>query len=88
MQPESRLEIFIEAGCPNCIISHDLADWVRINYPRLSIKVIDLNSSTGQIPEAVFAVPAYLLDGKTIFLGNPDRDELGRIIEEEGIKNN
>ncbi len=83
MQPDVKLEIYIDSDCPNCDYSLDLADWVRKQFPTLSIRVIDLRESTEQIPEPIFAVPTYLLGGETIFLGNPDTRALQLRIELE-----
>jgi hypothetical protein len=83
MRTTSVLEIFIDSTCPNCAIAFNLADWVRKSFPSISIRVIDLSNSDREIPEAVFAVPTYLLNGKLIFLENPGAQELHMVIEAE-----
>lgn len=82
MHNNIHLEIFIDRNCQNCETSVDLASWVRKNFPGLSIKVIDIAHPTGKIPETVYAVPTYLLDGEIISLGNPARHDLRLRIEE------
>jgi hypothetical protein len=46
--------------------------------PQVEVNLIEL---TDDIPESVFAVPTYLLDGATLFLGNPSEAELFERLE-------
>jgi hypothetical protein len=70
------LEIYVEAGCATCDRAWDLADEVARSYPALSVEVIDISNTERDVPEAVFAVPTYILDGDVISLGNPSGEEL------------
>ena len=37
----------------------------------LSIEIVDLNKPDSQVPESIIAVPAYRLNGSTVFMGTP-----------------
>jgi hypothetical protein len=45
----------------------------------MEIELRDLNDE--RRPSQVFATPTYILDERTIFLGNPTRDELIQKLE-------
>jgi hypothetical protein len=81
MKSTPSLEIFIHSACPGMQESVFLANRVRKTFPGLSIRVIDVHSTNEEIPPDVFAVPTYLLDGVTIFLGNPTEHDLRNRIE-------
>jgi hypothetical protein len=73
------LEIFIEAGCYGCHRAQEIAAEMVRRFPALSITLVDIAES-GAVPESVFAVPTYQLDGKTVFLGNPAIEELATLL--------
>jgi RNA polymerase sigma-70 factor (ECF subfamily) len=87
-QPERvaarRLEVYIGQHCLNCEEALRLADEVATLYPRLHVRVIDLDRAETNPPEAVVAVPTYLLDGRVIALGNPYPEELFARLREAG----
>ena len=70
------LEIYVEAGCSTCERAWELADAMTHLYPGISVDVVDISSSDREVPEAVFAVPTYMLNGIVISLGNPSYEEL------------
>jgi alkyl hydroperoxide reductase subunit AhpF len=74
MRPE--LEIFIEATCPMSEEAHRLAVRVRQRVPEIRVSIIDISSTQATIPAHVFAVPAFVLNGATISLGNPSEGQL------------
>ena len=47
----------------------------------MEIEVRDVNDE-GR-PSQVFATPTYILNGRTIFLGNPTQEELAQKLEVE-----
>ena len=71
-----RLEIYVEPGCRVCARSEDIATNVRQAEPDLEVAVIDLSGAGGQHRHLVVAAPTYVLNGRVISLGNPDRDDL------------
>jgi hypothetical protein len=44
--------------------------------------VLDL-PEVDQLPDAVVAVPAYVLDGRLVYLGNPGLPEISDLISSE-----
>lgn len=70
------LQVFIERGCAVCRRAVALADQARVQFPGVRIEVVDLAELAAGPPEAVFAVPTFLLDGELLSLGNPRPAEL------------
>jgi hypothetical protein len=73
MQPQ--LQIFVDGACPICVEARRLAKIAQEKLPRLEVALIDITVDEQPIPKQVFAVPAYVLNGKTLWLGNPDELE-------------
>jgi predicted LPLAT superfamily acyltransferase len=73
-----RLDIFIDDFCETCDHARKIAEQVRERMPQVEVNLIEL---TDDKPESVFAVPTYLLDGATLFLGNPSEAELFERLE-------
>lgn len=68
-----RLDIYIDDYCETCDHARKIAEQVRERMPQVEVNLIEL---TGDKPDSVFAVPTYLLDGATLFLGNPSEADL------------
>lgn len=76
------LRIFIEPGCYGCLRAQEIAvEMVRL-FPALSITLVDIAEPSEEVPESVFAVPTYQLQGRTVFLGNPAAEELATLLAE------
>ena len=75
------LEIYVEAGCLSCGRALELAEEVTRLYPRLMVEVVDISQTERVLPDSVFAVPTYILDGRVVSLGNPSQVELSALIE-------
>ena len=75
-----RLDIYIDDSCETCNHARQIADQVRARLPQVEVNLIEL---TGEKPDSVFAVPTYLLDGDTLYLGNPREAELFERLETE-----
>ncbi len=73
-----RLDIYIDDCCETCDHARQIAEQVRERMPQVEVNLIEL---TGDKPTSVFAVPTYLLDGATLFLGNPSEAELFERLE-------
>ena len=73
-----RLDIYIDDCCETCDHARQIAEEVRERMPQVEVNLIEL---TGDKPASVFAVPTYLLDGATLFLGNPSEAELFERLE-------
>ncbi|MDK1045113.1 MAG: hypothetical protein QGM45_05425 [Anaerolineales bacterium] len=76
-----RLDIYIDDCCDTCDQARKIADQVRERMPQVEVNLIELN---GETPDSVFAVPTYLLDGVTLFLGNPSEAELFERLATQG----
>ena len=73
-----RLDIYIDDYCEICDHARKIAEQVRERMPQVEVNLIEL---TNDKPESVFTVPTYLLDGATLFLGNPSEAELFERLE-------
>jgi hypothetical protein len=75
--PHARcLEVYVSRHCPNCGEARQLAEAAAARFPGVVVRVIDLDRAATPPPEAVVAVPTYLLDGRVLSLGNPYPEEL------------
>jgi hypothetical protein len=75
------LEIYVEAGCWSCDKALLLAEEIAHRFPALIVEVIDVGDVEGEIPDDVFAVPTYVLNGKVVSLGNPSESDLSDLVE-------
>ena len=75
------LEIYVEAGCSTCDRAWELADAMARLYPGISVDVVDISDSAREVPDAIFAVPTYMLNGTVISLGNPSYEELTKKLD-------
>ena len=68
------LDIYVAPDCFGCATARRLAASVRaLALPGVEVRLVDLSESGAVRPEAVFAVPTYVLDGRVLSLGNPER---------------
>jgi hypothetical protein len=75
----NQLHVYYDSKCSTAFFTQELIHSVRNHHQGSSIEIVDLNApdiQNIQIPEFVFAVPAYILNGSTIFVGNPTRQAL------------
>jgi glutaredoxin len=70
----TKLDIYVADDCWACEETRRIAAEIEPLYPNVDIELRDLADECK--PESVFATPTYVLDGRTIFLGNPTRKEL------------
>ena len=68
------LEIYISEKCWSCQESIRIAEELTPLFPNVTIDLINIQEH--DVPEEVFAVPTYLMNGKVVFLGNPTRQQL------------
>ena len=73
---QQELQIYVDATCTVCTEARRLASFVMQELPHLQVAVIDVSQDDARIPRQVFAVPTYVLNGTTLWLGNPDELEL------------
>ena len=70
----TRLGIYVAPRCYGCEEARRLAGEAAARFPDVDVRVIDL--ADGPPPESVVAVPAYLMNGAVISLGNPRPEDL------------
>ena len=70
------IDIYVLEECTNCAHAQRVADRIRQAYPHVTVRLVDLAVAEEPIPDAVFAAPTYLLDGRVWSLGNPSPQEI------------
>ncbi|MDX1414523.1 MAG: hypothetical protein R3293_10055 [Candidatus Promineifilaceae bacterium] len=74
-----KLQVYINDDCWSCDESRRIVAEIVPQFPQITVELLDLGSS--KLPEYIFAVPTFVLDGRVISLGNPHRDDLRRQIQ-------
>jgi len=69
-----KLDVYIEDTCWACAESRKIVADVVSKVPSVDIELRSLDDD--RRPNAVFATPTYVLDGRVIYMGNPTREEL------------
>ncbi len=69
-----KLDVYITEECWACAEARQIVADLSPQFPEVKMELRDLADE--RKPSTVFATPTYILDGRTIFLGNPTRDEL------------
>jgi glutaredoxin len=70
------LRVYIARHCPVCREALGLVEKIRVRFSRLDIQIIDLEAERAKNVDSVFSVPTYVLDGRTLSLGNPEAEVL------------
>ena len=70
------LEVLVAHHCFGCERAQHLAEAARTRFPNLTVRVVDLRHAAGPLPRGLVAVPAYVLNGRLLFTGNPTSDRL------------
>ena len=65
------IDIYIAQHCGTCGYAYEVAADIRRQFPHVQVRMIDMEHPLEAIPEAVFATPTYLLNGRLWSLGNP-----------------
>ncbi len=69
----SLLQVYVSAECETCLRAREIGEALLGAYPGISVEVVDVGRvEAGAVPDAVIAVPTYLLDGVVVSLGNPN----------------
>ena len=63
------LQVYVQDDCWSCAETRRIVAELRPQFPQVMVEV--LNLSSGDLPEDIFAVPAYVLEGQLVYLGNP-----------------
>lgn len=70
------LTIYVSAHCPVCEYAFEVAEIIRRKFSQVQVRLVDIQGSQEKIPEAVFATPTYLLNGRLWSLGNPSLEKI------------
>jgi len=70
------LQVVVARDCLGCEEAISIANEAAARFPKFTVEVIDISQDGVKSPKEVFAVPTYLLNGRILYLGNPNRLEL------------
>lgn len=76
----TKLDVYISEDCWVCVETRRIVADIRPKFPDLEVELRDIQDDG--CPSTVFATPTYVLDGRTIYLGNPTREELTQKLED------
>lgn len=71
-----KLQVVISNHCWGCQKALTLAKLAAERFSELRVAVVNLDEEPLAKPPQAIAVPAYILDGTLLFLGNPSAEEL------------
>jgi hypothetical protein len=77
-----QLDIYVTDQCANCGEALLIAERAR-TIAGLNIAVINLDQPGQRIPPRVVAVPTYVLNGRVVSLGNPEREAFLALLRTE-----
>jgi hypothetical protein len=69
-----RLEVYVSSHCRSCGEAQRLAREAATRFPGMDVRLVDLDDGE-PIPEAVVAVPTYVMNDRVVWLGNPAPEE-------------
>lgn len=70
------LEVLIVPHCFGCERAAHLTAEAQARFPGLAVRLVDLERFRAPLPAGVVAVPAYILNGRVLFTGNPTAEAL------------
>ena len=74
------LDIYISDHCMSCDYAREVAAEIGRKFPEVEIHLIDIETAADPIPDAVFATPTYLLNGRVWSLGNPSAEKISQTL--------
>ena len=81
-QATACLDVYVADDCRACDESRRLAGIVAERYPTIRVRIVNLSEPKSDLPEAVVAVPTFVLDDGVLHLGNPREDWLLKELEQ------
>jgi predicted thioredoxin/glutaredoxin len=75
------LKIYVSCHCSTCAYAYMVAEAIRRDFPTVDVSLIDIHETQEAIPEAVFATPTYLLNGRVWSLGNPSPEKINETLQ-------
>ncbi|MCA1605818.1 MAG: thioredoxin family protein [Acidobacteria bacterium] len=76
------LRIYVGKHCWSCDETLRLAEEAKARFANLNVELIDLDAEDSVNLDNVFSVPTYVLNGRTVSLGNPASDQFFRQLSE------
>lgn len=70
----TKLDIYVADHCWACEETLRIVADITPQVPKVQIELRKISDE--RKPDSVFATPTYVLDGRTIYMGNPTRQEL------------
>jgi hypothetical protein len=68
------LTVYISDECWSCQETRRILTDITPHFTHLLVRLVDTRQEP--LPDDVFAIPTYRLDGKIVWLGNPTREAL------------
>jgi len=84
-QDKIAIDIYVAQHCTNCDYAYEVAEKIRHQFPHVQVRMIDMANPPEPIPEAVFATPTYLLNGRVWSLGNPSGEKIEETLREMSV---
>lgn len=79
---QTHLDIYVSSHCPVCQYAYEVADGIRVRFPSVLVRLVDIETTVDTVPEKVFATPTYVLNGRIWSLGNPSDDMIRDAFED------
>jgi hypothetical protein len=73
------LYVYTSRHCDVCRYAWALAAAAE-RFPEMDVRVVDVDGGDAEVPEEVFALPTYVLDGRVVSVGNPDLNTVERAL--------
>jgi hypothetical protein len=73
------IRIYVDDHCAGCKRAEELVDRARGVYPDVDAMTINIDGAV-DLPDSLFALPTWYVDGKIWMLGNPSWDQLHRLV--------
>ncbi len=71
-----KLEVFTSRHCLTCADAIAAATACGEELPHVDVEIIDVDIAPDRVPDAVVAVPTYVLEGRVIHLGTASAEWL------------
>jgi hypothetical protein len=87
LKPPFILRVFVSGRCARTEHATLVAETVRRELPCVTVEIVDVDATLEPLPDVVFSVPTYTMNGRVVSLGNPDArfvQDLRALFEQEG----
>jgi hypothetical protein len=84
-QGQIAIDIYVAQHCNTCAYAYEVAAEIRRQFPHVQVRMVEMETTTETIPEAVFATPTYVLNGRVWSLGNPSPAKVQETLATLGV---